>query len=1253
MNPETMSNGVAGMAWGGGAWRVLALVAALAGRALGAGWDAASFPVGSDTSRVYTSMLADGFGGVWMGGSFTEIGDISASHVARWDGQRWQSLGPFRAEGVNGPVMTMAQGTNGVVYVGGQFSLAGGKPAWNVARWDGSGWSTLGSGLMGSGSAVVRALAVSEDGRLYAGGTFRESNGVVLDNVAVWDGQRWSALEGGGIVGDGVSEATVHALAWRGSRLWVGGQFSRAGGIEASALAQWDGRGWRAVGGGVGFPGFLPFVRTLAVRGNDVFVGGRFTEVGGVSVSNVARWDGVGWHAAGAGTDGAISVLRALGPDLMAAGAFTTAGAGTASGIARWNGQDWQALGGGVGGFEPVVTTMDAGPAGLWVAGTFTSAGGNPATRSARWVPTNLPPVGRVVSPIPGTRLQVDSVGGQARATLALEASDPDGQVVRVEWHDGPQRLAVAEAAPFAFEATGLVRGPHLFWARLVDAQGSVSETLPVEVEVDTPNLPPTVRMISPAGGARLEEGERVVFQAVASDADGRVVRVDFQTAAGAPLASVSGEPFEYVIPSAVPGPLQVRAVAVDDRGARAVSDTVAVQVNARPRVRIASPIDGAVATVTNEVRIVVEAGDADGRIERLTLLRDGQVFASTTVEPYRFTLVNLPAGTNTYRVVAVDDMGSKATSAPVTIQHLAVPLPYGPPKTYLVAPVPDTILTAPAEVVLEAETLTQGAAFQYHQFLVSGHGFQSVVLNNTFSTDNPARWGVSNLAVGTYEFAAVGWDIFGGRATSAPVAVTVRAPALTERYRLAVTSGLGGDYPVATGLAPDGTVVGYSDLDRGSARVHAFRWKSGILTDVTPAWDRSEAWDVNGSGTILGYAMVEDPVWNGMFLLDSAGGLRKASGPGALPLAMNAAGQVVGRTRPGVDWPRPFRWTGTGAIEVLGSMEGEARDINGQGRIVGWRRAPGEPTRAFLWQDGQFTTLSVEASQAWGINEVGQIVGVLGESDFERRAVLWSGGEARILGGLPGHNSQAAAINHAGSVVGWGRPLGPNADDRAMLWKDGVAHDLNALVDGLDGRRLSQAVAINDRGQIAGVLLDPRNFKWSVFLATPVSVAAPTGAAPVVQWVSPSPEVVRPRVGLPLEWAVEVADADSALARVEFRLGKVVVGTLNQAPFRISWVPEQAGNACLSVVAWDVDGNVTETASRCFDVLPAPAPFEVVDLGALADVDGRASGINASGDLVGFTRDEGFLDVAGVTTYLRWNGATQPVSIGDDGTVA
>ena len=143
---------------------------------------------------------------------------------------------------------------------------------------------------------------------------------------------------------------------------------------------------------------------------------------------------------------------------------------------------------------------------------------------------------------------------------------------------------------------------------------------------------------------------------------------------------------------------------ATDDRGARTTSEPVVVRVNARPIVRITAPTDGAAFVVTNEVKIVVEAADADGRVERLTLLRDGVALGSTTSEPYRFALVNVPAGTNTYRVLAMDDAGALATSAPVVIQHQAVPLPYAKPRTYLAVEGDTANLVAPAALALRAE---------------------------------------------------------------------------------------------------------------------------------------------------------------------------------------------------------------------------------------------------------------------------------------------------------------------------------------------------------------------------------------------------------------------------------------------------------------------------------------------------------------------------------------------------------------------
>lgn len=1236
-----------------------ALVAFGASRGLGAGWDPGAFRVGLDGSRVYSALLADDSGGVWLGGTFTQVGDVPTHNIARWNGSAWQALrqpGVPGVDGVNGPVLALARGADGSVFVGGAFSMAGGVPAWNVARWDGTAWGALGGGLMaveGGPAAVVRALAVDAQGRVYAGGTFRAAGGVAVENLAMWDGQRWNPVPGGGVRSLATSDATVHALAWRGSRLWVAGTFDQAGDVAASSLAEWDGARWMSPGGGVGFPGFQPFVKTLLVRGNDVFVGGRFTHAGAVAALNVARWNGTSWNALGAGTDGGVTSLQALGPDVVAAGGFLHSGATPAPGLARWDGVAWQALDGGVGGPEPVVTALAADTGGLWVAGTFSTAGARPTERSARWSPVNVPPSGRVTSPTTGTRVLVPSAISTTRVALTLEARDPDGRITSVEWFDGTTRLGATDAPPFAWEAAGVGLGTHGYWARLHDDQGSFSETAPVDVAVDTPNAPPIVRIDVPATGMLFNEGDRVVFRAVASDPDGRVVRVEFVDATGKTVSSAVSGPFEHVLAPATPGTWNLRAVATDDRGAISTSEPVVVRVNARPTVRITAPTDGAASVVTNEVKIVVEAADADGRVERLTLLRDGVPLGSTTSEPYRFALVNVPAGTNTYRVLAMDDAGAMATSAPVMIQHQAVPLPYAKPRTYLAVEGDETTWVAPANVALRAETVTQPPYFQFHQFVASGPGYGPVVLDNTYRTTNPARLVVSNLAVGTYEFRAVGIDLFGATATSAPVAVTVRAPATPMRYRLAVTTGLGGSYPTPAALGDDGTVVGTSDLAPGSARVHGFRWSAGVVTDLTPEQDSAEAWDINGSGTVLGLARVEDPGWNGMFLLDAQGGMRKATGLAVLPRALNAQGHAVGATRPGIEPSRPFLWRGAGAPEVLGDDEGEARDIDGRGRVVGWRRALREPSRAFLWDDGFFTPLSLEASEAWGINEAGQIVGVMGESDPDRRAVVWEDGRVRVLGTLPGHNALGAAINGGGTVVGWGRPTGAAVSERAMLWKDGVAHDLNGLVDGLGNLQLRRAVAVNDAGQVAGIAVDPATWRTMAFLATPTSVPEPQGTPPVVRWNVPDPVAVQPRVGTPLEWSVDATDAEGAVTRVEFRVGHVVVATATAAPFRTTWVPTVAGPACLVVAAWDADGRVTVTIPRCLDVLPAPAPFDVVDVGPAAGTDSGATGINARGDVVGFTRDESFLDVAGAVTPLRWVGLTQAVAIADDQTVA
>src|SRR6185503_16876517 len=86
--------------------------------------------------------------------------------------------------------------------------LAGGLVANGIARWNGSAWSALGSGVSGN-LPTVYALTAFDDGTgpaLCAGGSFFNAGGVHGPYVAKWDGAAWAALANG-MSGD------VHALA--------------------------------------------------------------------------------------------------------------------------------------------------------------------------------------------------------------------------------------------------------------------------------------------------------------------------------------------------------------------------------------------------------------------------------------------------------------------------------------------------------------------------------------------------------------------------------------------------------------------------------------------------------------------------------------------------------------------------------------------------------------------------------------------------------------------------------------------------------------------------------------------------------------------------------------------------------------------------------------------------------------------------------------------------------------------------------
>jgi hypothetical protein len=80
------------------------------------------------------------------------------------------------------------------------------------------------------------------------------------------------------------------------------------------------------------------YVNALAARPNgDVVAGGVFSGAGGLSASQVARWNGAGWFTLGLGVSGWVNALSLLPDgDLVMGGNFSLAGGSPSARVARY-----------------------------------------------------------------------------------------------------------------------------------------------------------------------------------------------------------------------------------------------------------------------------------------------------------------------------------------------------------------------------------------------------------------------------------------------------------------------------------------------------------------------------------------------------------------------------------------------------------------------------------------------------------------------------------------------------------------------------------------------------------------------------------------------------------------------------------------------------------------------------------------------------------------------------------------------------
>jgi probable HAF family extracellular repeat protein len=330
-----------------------------------------------------------------------------------------------------------------------------------------------------------------------------------------------------------------------------------------------------------------------------------------------------------------------------------------------------------------------------------------------------------------------------------------------------------------------------------------------------------------------------------------------------------------------------------------------------------------------------------------------------------------------------------------------------------------------------------------------------------------------------------------------------------------------GGASSNAVWITANGLIVGTSQngqidpLLPGFPEGHAVIWQNGAIQDLGTLPEggyESVGLSANNKGDVVGFALntIADPfslvapglaptqtrafLWQHGAMRD----LGTLGGNDAAAYFINDSGQITGQsytnTTPnpttGLPTTDSFFWENGKMLDIgsLGGTMGGPTALNSRGQVVGNSNMKGDAiSHPYLWSKTKglqdLGTLGGNNGVTNWINDAGAIVG---KADLpgpltpqDHHAVLWRHDVMIDLGTFPEDtSSNALFVNSRGQVVGTSEDRAHmliGVGEHAFLWEDGGPMvDLNTLIPAGSSLQLTYAVAINDRGEIAGFGVPP-----------------------------------------------------------------------------------------------------------------------------------------------------------------------------------
>jgi uncharacterized membrane protein len=256
--------------------------------------------------------------------------------------------------------------------------------------------------------------------------------------------------------------------------------------------------------------------------------------------------------------------------------------------------------------------------------------------------------------------------------------------------------------------------------------------------------------------------------------------------------------------------------------------------------------------------------------------------------------------------------------------------------------------------------------------------------------------------------------------------------------------------------------------MNQGPSPSRPFVWTNGSLAALLFPFDarRPQAFDLNADAVVVGDVDGQAAAWvNGELTMLSV----PADVSSSQAFAINDAGQIAGQAFLGTDGtPSPVLWQDKDQeMVVLAGGLGKTDDINNAGEIVGLSLDEGQNfLRAAYWASSTAEPVFLKGPNGqpcgapYSINDRSEIVGFCGVG-----AAYWAGPAANAV--AVSASGSATRINELGQIVG----LHGNSqfDTRPVLWQqEGTAYrefDLGVPT----GYEEGFAFDLNNHGQAAG----------------------------------------------------------------------------------------------------------------------------------------------------------------------------------------